>query len=225
MENKNIESMHHKFYEWEKKPNFLEELREYFETTSREQILKDWEKTSVYDSGNVTADKFINFLEQRRKVIESTNNVISADDFVLETNELEEDETVKLVNKLLEFQEGLKLYNREFNIFGDDITQVADYYIENNFEISVDWENKYLNWEITCNDGDNVVIHKTGYVDFFWLEGGDIDEQKEMKKVLINELRHLIEDRELVDVKNRTITLLEEKEVEELKRVLEKLNS
>ena len=46
-----------------------------------------------------------------------------------------------------------------------------------------------------------------------------------MKKVLINELRHLIEDRELVDVKNRTITLLEEKEVEELKRVLEKLNS
>ena len=114
--------MHHKFYEWEKKPNFLEELREYFETTSREQILKDWEKTSVYDSGNVTADKFINFLEQRRKVIESTNNVISADDFVLETNELEEDETVKLVNKLLEFQEGLKLYNREFNIFGDDIT-------------------------------------------------------------------------------------------------------
>lgn len=56
-------------------------------------------------------------------------------------------------------------------------------------------------------------------------ELGDIDEQKEMKKVLINELRHLIEDRELVDVKNRTITLLEEKEVEELKRVLEKLNS
>lgn len=46
-----------------------------------------------------------------------------------------------------------------------------------------------------------------------------------MKKVLVNELRHLIEDRELVDVKNRTITLLEEKEVEELKRVLEKLNS
>ena len=60
---------------------------------------------------------------------------------------------------------------------------------------------------------------------FFWLEGGDIDEQREMKKVLVNELRHLIEDRELVDVKNRTITLLEEKEVEELKRVLEKLNS
>ena len=45
-----------------------------------------------------------------------------------------------------------------------------------------------------------------------------------MKKVLANELRHLIKDRELVDVKSRTITLLEEKEVEELKRVLEKLN-
>lgn len=127
----------------------------------------------------------------------------------------------------LEYKALLKQYDVEWVsvYFGDDITQVADYYIENNFEISVDCENKYLNWEITCNDGDNVVIHKTGYVDFFWLEGGDIDEQKEMKKVLINELRHLIEDRELVDVKNRTITLLEEKEVEELKRVLEKLNS
>ena len=116
----------------------------------------------------------------------------------------------------LEYKALLKQYNVEWAsvYFGDDITQVADYYIENNFEISVDWENKYLNWEITCNDGDNVVIHKTGYVDFFWLEGGDIDEQREMKKVLENGLRHLIKDREL-----------EEKEVEELKRVLEKLNS
>lgn len=153
MENKNIESTHHKFYEWEKKPNFLEELREYFETTSREQILKDWEKTSVYDSGNVTADKFINFLEQRRKVIESTNNVISADDFILETNELEEDETTKLVNKLLEFQEGLKLYNREFNIFGDDITDYDKDYVIQHIFINKAGYSKCFTWKLSNKEG------------------------------------------------------------------------
>lgn len=145
--------MQHKFYEWEKKPNFLEELREYFETTSREQILKDWEKTSVYDSGNVTADKFINFLEQRRKVIESTNNVISADDFVLETNELEEDETTKLVNKLLEFQEGLKLYNREFNIFGDDITDYDKDYVIQHIFINRAGYSKCFTWKLSNKEG------------------------------------------------------------------------
>ena len=153
MENKNIESMHHKFYEWEKKPNFLEELREYFETTSREQILKDWEKTSVYDSGNVTADKFINFLEQRRKLIESTNNVIPADDFILETNELEEDETTKLVNKLLEFQEGLKLYNREFNIFGDDITDYDKDYVIQHIFINKAGYSKCFTWKLSNKEG------------------------------------------------------------------------
>ena len=145
--------MHHKFYEWEKKPNFLEELREYFETTSREQILKDWEKTSVYDSGNVTADKFINFLEQRRKLIESTNNVIPADDFILETNELEEDETTKLVNKLLEFQEGLKLYNREFNIFGDDITDYDKDYVIQHIFINRAGYSKCFTWKLSNKEG------------------------------------------------------------------------
>lgn len=153
MENKNVEAIHRKLHEWEKKPNFLEELKEYFETTSREQILKDWEKTSVYDSGNVTADKFINFLEQRRKVIESTNSEIPADDFALETNELEEDGTVKLVNKLLEFQEGLKSYNKEFNIFGDDITDYDKDYILQHIVINKVGVSKYLEWKLYNREG------------------------------------------------------------------------
>ena len=152
-ENKNVEAIHRKLHEWEKKPNFLEELKEYFDNTPREQILKDWEKTSVYDSGNVTADKFINFLEQRRKVIESTNSEIPADDFVLETNELEEDEAVKLVNKLLEFQEGLKSYNKEFNIFGDDITDYDKDYILQHIVINMADYLKFLNWRLGGNDG------------------------------------------------------------------------
>ena len=153
IENKNVEAIHRKLHEWEKKPNFLEELKEYFETTSREQILKDWEKTSVYDSSNVTADKFINFLEQRRKVIESTNSEIPADDFTLNTNELEEDETVKLVNKLLEFQEGLKSYNKEFNIFGDDITDYDKDYILQHIVINKVGVSKYLEWKLYNREG------------------------------------------------------------------------
>lgn len=137
----------------EKKNNLVEELKEYFDNTPREQILKDWEKTSVYDSGNVTADKFINFLEQRRKVIESTNSEIPADDFVLETNELEEDEAVKLVNKLLEFQEGLKSYNKEFNIFGDDITDYDKDYILQHIVINRVGVSKYLEWKLYNREG------------------------------------------------------------------------
>lgn len=46
-------------HEWENKPNFLEELREYFETTSREQILKDWEATKKWDNEGVIVEKVV----------------------------------------------------------------------------------------------------------------------------------------------------------------------
>lgn len=152
-ENKNVEAIHRKLHEWEKKPNFLEELKEYFDKTSREQVLKDWEETVDYDSGDVVAGAFINSLERRGKVIESTNNVIPADDFALETNELEEDETVKLVNKLLEFQEGLKSYNKEFNIFGDDITDYDKDYILQHIVINRVGVSKYLEWKLYNREG------------------------------------------------------------------------
>lgn len=58
-ENKNVEAIHRKLHEWEKKPNFLEELREYFETTSREQILKDWEATKKWDNEGVIVEKVV----------------------------------------------------------------------------------------------------------------------------------------------------------------------
>ena len=153
MENKNVEAIHRKLHEWEKKPNFLEELKEYFDKTSREQVLKDWEETVDYDSGDVVAGAFINSLERRRKVIESTNNVIPADDSALETNELEEDRDVKFVNKLLEFQEGLKSYNKEFDIFGDDITDYDKDYILQHIVINKVGVSKYLEWKLYNREG------------------------------------------------------------------------
>nr|DAW61582.1 MAG TPA: hypothetical protein [Caudoviricetes sp.] len=88
--------------------NLVKELKEYFDKTPKEQVLKDWEETVDYDSSDVVADGFINFLERRRNVIESTNSEIPSDNFTFKTNELDEDETLKFVNKLLEFQEGIK---------------------------------------------------------------------------------------------------------------------
>jgi|688.fasta_scaffold1200846_2 hypothetical protein len=39
--------------------NFLEELKEYFRTTSKEQILEDWNKSQEYDKVGPTVDEFI----------------------------------------------------------------------------------------------------------------------------------------------------------------------
>lgn len=64
-ENKNVEAIHRKLHEWEKKPNFLEELREYFETTSREQILKDWEATKKWDNEGVIVERELSFLQKK----------------------------------------------------------------------------------------------------------------------------------------------------------------
>lgn len=84
---------------------------------------------------------------------EIDNSVIPSDNFTRNTNELEEDETVKLVNKLLEFQEGLKLYNREFNIFGDDIIDYdKDYVIQHIFINRADYS-KCFTWKLSNKEG------------------------------------------------------------------------
>ena len=97
--------------------NLVEELKEYFDKTPKEQILKDWEATKEFDTNGVVADKLLDTLEENDSII---------DEEALKNwggiKELNENTNIKLVDKLLEFQEGLKLYNREFNIFEDDIT-------------------------------------------------------------------------------------------------------
>ena len=102
-----------------------------------------------------------NFVEKLREQIlkdeenlkNLSNSVIPSDNFTLETNELEEDETVKLVNKLLEFQEGLKLYNREFNIFGDDITDYDKDYVIQHIFINRAGYSKCFTWKLSNKEG------------------------------------------------------------------------
>ena len=84
---------------------------------------------------------------------EIDNSVIPSDNFTRNTNELEEDETTKLVNKLLEFQEGLKLYNREFNIFGDDITDYDKDYVIQHIFINRAGYSKCFTWKLSNKEG------------------------------------------------------------------------
>lgn len=142
---------------------FIDELRHYSDKELHRRIAEDWKATSILRpilEGNKTFIDDTHFLinpenkdQTVKNKIEIGNNVIPADDSALETNELEEDETVKLVNKLLEFQEGLKSYNKEFNIFGDDITDYDKDYILQHIVINMVDYLKFLNWRLGGNDG------------------------------------------------------------------------
>lgn len=39
--------------------NFLDELKKYFETTSRDKILEDWEKSAEFDKVGPTVEEFL----------------------------------------------------------------------------------------------------------------------------------------------------------------------
>lgn len=39
--------------------NLLENLKRYFETTPREEVLEDWEKTKAYDAVGITVSELL----------------------------------------------------------------------------------------------------------------------------------------------------------------------
>ena len=142
---------------------FIDELRHYSDKELHRRIAEDWKVTSILRpilEGNkihIDDTHFIINPENKdqtvKNKIEIGNNVIPADDSALETNELEEDETVKLVNKLLEFQEGLKSYNKEFNIFGDDITNYDKDYVIQHIFINRAGYSKCFTWKLSNKEG------------------------------------------------------------------------
>ena len=207
------------------KNNLVKELKEYFDKTPKEQVLKDWEETVDYDSSDVVADGFINFLERRRNVIESTNSEIPADDFTLNTNELEEDRDVKFVNKLLEFQEGLKSYNKEFDIFGDDITDYDKDYILQHIVINKVGVSKYLEWKLYNREG--IFLPEWFDMNLKEIMIKDLHARRLSAELEIEVLEDKIRkiDREIVDVKYRSIIPLDDRDIKELKRVINKLKS
>lgn len=123
--------------------DFLKELEKYFKETSKEQVLKDWENTVGYDNSDVTANEFIKLLELREDILKSS----------IKSNESSEDITIKFVNKLLEFQEGLKTYDSDLSIFGGDITNHSKDYILQNIIINRVGLSKYLSWQLSNKEG------------------------------------------------------------------------
>lgn len=58
-------------------PNrFVDELKEYFNKTSKEQILKDWMDVAEYDSSKVTADTFMESLKLRESVLVNLGKLV-----------------------------------------------------------------------------------------------------------------------------------------------------
>ena len=55
--------------------NLLEELKQYFENTPREQILEDWERTKEYEGVGLTADEFLTSVYSQR--VKSVTNIYS----------------------------------------------------------------------------------------------------------------------------------------------------
>ena len=125
--------------------DFLRELEKYFKETPKEQVLKDWENTKEWDS---------------------------TENFVCSKNESDKDITIKLVNKLLEFQEGLKTYDSDLGIFGGDITNHNKDYILQNIIINRIGLSKYLSWKLSNKEG------------IFFLEWFDIS----LKDIIIKDL-------------------------------------
>ena len=72
---------------------------------------------------------------------EIDNSVIPSDNFTRNTNELEE------------FQEGLKFYNKEFNIFGDDITDYDKDYVIQHIFINRAGYSKCFTWKLSNKEG------------------------------------------------------------------------
>lgn len=142
---------------------FIDELRHYSDKELHRRIAEDWKVTSILRpilEGNKIHIDDTHFLispENKDQTVknktEIDNSVIPSDNFTRNTNELEEDETVKLVNKLLEFQEGLKFYNKEFNIFGDDITDYDKDYVIQHIFINKAGYSKCFTWKLSNKEG------------------------------------------------------------------------
>ena len=139
MENKDTEARKRELYEWQKKPNFLDELKECFNKTSKEQILKDWDKTKKFDEGGILIEDF----------------TFSREEYITST----------LVKKILELQEGIKSFNRKFNIFGSDITNYSEEYIVNNLIINHQTPSKCLFWKLD-KDKTGVFLTEWFNIDF-----------------------------------------------------------
>lgn len=142
---------------------FIDELRHYSDKELHRRIAEDWKVASILRpilEGNKIYIDDTHFLispENKDRTVknktEIDNSVIPSDNFTRNTNELEEDETVKLVNKLLEFQEGLKFYNKEFNIFGDDITDYDKDYVIQHIFINKAGYSKCFTWKLSNKEG------------------------------------------------------------------------
>lgn len=58
-----------------RKNNFLEDLREYFKNTPREQVIKDWEESENLDKVGPTVDEFLTHMNHYNDGVEDVGDL------------------------------------------------------------------------------------------------------------------------------------------------------
>ena len=105
----------------ETETNFMEELKEYFDKTPKEQIEKDWEATEVWDEVK----------EEEKTIVETMTDLIP-----------------KVVERIIELQRAGKSFSKKFNIFGDDLTLYKKEYIISKGLFTFNGNSGYLRWTL-----------------------------------------------------------------------------
>ena len=99
----------------------MEELKEYFDKTPKEQIEKDWEAIEVWDEVE----------EEDKTIVETTTELIP-----------------KVVKRIIELQRAGKSFSKKFNIFGDDLTLYKKEYIISKGLFTFNGNSGYLRWTL-----------------------------------------------------------------------------
>ena len=101
--------------------NLVEELKEYFDKTPKEQIEKDWEATKEWDEVE----------DEEKTIVETMTDLIP-----------------KVVKRIIELQRAGKSFSRKFNIFGDDLTLYKKEYIISKGLFTFNGNSGYLRWTL-----------------------------------------------------------------------------
>lgn len=62
-----------------KNNNFYEDLKNYFDTTTREKVLEDWDKSAEHDKMGVTVEEFLDNTNQQETIEEAADIYVKLD--------------------------------------------------------------------------------------------------------------------------------------------------
>lgn len=108
--------------------------------------------------------------------------------------------------------------------FGDDITKLTIEQLDVGFIAILGADQDYINWEVDYEHDNGSYENSSGILEYRWLNGTVVDEDKELRKIFIKEIENLIHDKQIEYHRSKTIIPLYEQEIVKLKKVLKEFN-